>query len=58
MSVSMNTLTSVSPSPAVSSAPVPNDRWTVSRVEALYQMPLMDLLFQAHQVHRENFDPN
>ena len=54
----MNTLTSVSPSPAVSSAPVPNDRWTVSRVEALYQMPLMDLLFQAHQVHRENFDPN
>ena len=54
----MNTLTSVSPSPAVSSTPVPNDRWTVSRVEALYQMPLMDLLFRAHQVHRENFDPN
>ena len=54
----MNTLTSVSPSPAVSSAFVPNDRWTVSRVEALYQMPLMDLLFRAHQVHRENFDPN
>lgn len=32
---------------------------TVSVVEALYQvMPLMDLLFRAHQVHRENFDPN
>lgn len=33
-------------------------KWTVSRVEALYQLPLMDLLFQAQQVHRENFDPN
>ena len=33
-------------------------RWTVSQIEALYQMPLMDLLFRAHQVHRENFDPN
>ncbi len=58
MSVSMNTLTSASPSSSVSAAPALNDRWTVSRVEALYQMPLMDLLFQAHQVHRENFDPN
>ena len=54
----MNTLTSASPSSSVSAAPALNDRWTVSRVEALYQMPLMDLLFQAHQVHRENFDPN
>ena len=54
----MNTLTSASPSSSVSAAPALNDRWTVSRVEALYQMPLMDLLFRAHQVHRENFDPN
>jgi biotin synthase len=30
----------------------------VSAVEALYQLPLMDLLFRAQQVHRENFDPN
>jgi biotin synthase len=36
----------------------PAARWTVSRVEALYQKPLMALLFQAHQAHRENFDPN
>ena len=54
----MNTLTSASPSSSVPAAPALNDRWTVSRVEALYQMPLMDLLFRAHQVHRENFDPN
>jgi len=35
-----------------------DSKWTVSRVEALYQLPLMDLLFQAQMVHRENFDPN
>ena len=36
----------------------PETRWTVSRVEALYKMPLMDLLFRAQQVHREHFDPS
>lgn len=48
-------------SPVTSLAPAANapaSKWTVSQVEALYQMPLMDLLFRAHQVHRENFDPN
>ncbi|MBK7355386.1 biotin synthase BioB [Propionivibrio sp.] len=54
----MNTI-----SPAVAltpdtSAPVRSAKWTVSQVEALYQMPLMDLLYRAQQVHRENFDPN
>ena len=54
----MNTI-----SPAVSlapdaAAPAPSAKWTVSQVEALYQLPLMDLLFRAQQVHRENFDPN
>jgi biotin synthase len=51
----MNTLAVPFPSRAASA---PDARWTVSRVEALYQMPLMDLLFRAHQVHRQNFDPN
>jgi len=32
--------------------------WTVAEVEALYKLPLMDLLFRAQQVHRENFDAN
>ncbi|MBL8408544.1 biotin synthase BioB [Candidatus Accumulibacter phosphatis] len=32
--------------------------WTVAEVEALYQLPLMDLIFRAQQVHRENFDAN
>ena len=47
----MNTM---SPPPAIAES----TRWTVSKVEALYDLPLMDLLFRAQQVHRENFDPN
>ncbi len=54
----MNTVSSVAPSAPVAASPVAAAKWTVSQVEALYQMPLMDLLFRAHQVHRENFDPN
>lgn len=30
----------------------------VAQITALYTQPLMDLLFQAHQVHRVNHDPN
>ena len=33
-------------------------RWQVADVEALYALPLMDLLFAAQQAHREHFDPN
>lgn len=32
--------------------------WTREAAEAIHDKPLMDLLFQAHVVHRENFDPN
>ena len=53
----MNDMTSL---PPVSSPPeaAQSARWTVSQVQALYELPLMDLLFKAHQVHRENFAPN
>ena len=30
--------------------------WRVADVEALFDLPFMDLLFRAQQVHRENFD--
>ena len=46
---------------AQATSPQPNvavSRWTVDDVMALYEMPLMDLLWRAQQVHRENFDPN
>ena len=32
--------------------------WTVEAVLALYEMPFMDLIHRAQQVHRENFDAN
>ena len=56
----MNTISPASAlAPAAAAASTQaTPRWTVSAVEALYQLPLMDLLFRAQQVHRENFDPN
>ena len=33
-------------------------RWSVEEVLALYDMPLMDLIWRAQSVHREHFDPN
>lgn len=33
-------------------------RWTVAEIEALFELPFNDLLFKAHTIHRENFDPN
>ncbi|WP_405106948.1 biotin synthase BioB [Phaeobacter sp. BS52] len=38
-------------------APIRTD-WTREEAEAIYNTPLMDLLFQAHSVHRQYFDPN
>ncbi len=32
--------------------------WTLKEVEALFTLPFNDLLFQAHSIHRKNFDPN
>jgi biotin synthase len=33
-------------------------KWSVAEVEALYDLPLMDLIYRAQQVHRERFDAN
>ncbi|EPJ45856.1 MAG: biotin synthase [Osedax symbiont Rs1] len=32
--------------------------WTKAQVQELFDMPFNDLLFKAHTMHRENFDPN
>ncbi len=32
--------------------------WTLKEVETLFALPFNDLLFQAHSIHRQNFDPN
>ena len=32
--------------------------WTQSEITALFEQPFNDLLFHAHRLHREHFDPN
>ena len=32
--------------------------WESAEVQALFDLPLNDLLFQAHTIHRKKFDPN
>ncbi len=32
--------------------------WNLSEVETLFNKPFNDLLFMAHQIHRQSFDPN
>jgi len=34
------------------------NNWTSSEVQALFDMPFNDLMFEAQTVHRQNFDPN
>jgi len=36
---------------------IKND-WHLDEINALFQMPFNDLLFMAHSIHREVFDPN
>ena len=43
---------------AAPSSPATLRRWALDEVLALYDMPLMDLLWQAQGVHRAHFDPN
>lgn len=35
-----------------------NPLWTVEKTMQLFQLPFMDLLFQAQQIHRQHFDAN
>ena len=32
--------------------------WKLDEIKALFELPFNDLLFKAHSIHRENFDPN
>ena len=36
---------------------IKND-WDLTDIKALFEMPFNDLLFKAHTIHRETFDPN
>jgi len=37
--------------------PVGPQRWSVADIEALFNLPLTELIFRAQTVHREHFDP-
>jgi biotin synthase len=39
-------------------AAVPKQDWAVAEVARLFALPLNDLLYAAHWVHRQHFDPN
>lgn len=53
------TATQASPSSCATTHPANQaERWSVDAIEALFNLSLNDLLFQAQQVHRDNFDPN
>ena len=32
--------------------------WQIDEIKALFELPFNDLLFKAHSIHRETFDPN
>jgi biotin synthase len=36
----------------------PSKRWAREQVQALFELPFNDLMFQAHSVHRQHHDPN
>ncbi len=36
----------------------PKRTWQTDDLNRLYELPFNDLLFQAHSIHRQNFDPN
>ncbi len=36
----------------------PRHNWTKSEVQALFELPFNDLMFQAQTVHRQHFNPN
>jgi biotin synthase len=48
----------ISPSPVIAAHISSATRWTSADARALYDLPFNDLLFRAHSVYRQNFDPN
>lgn len=52
------TLTTPATATARTSPEAARKKWTVAEVQGLFDLPFFDLLFQAQQVHRANFDAN
>ncbi|MFM2057436.1 MAG: biotin synthase BioB, partial [Pseudomonadota bacterium] len=56
--VTAQPITLVRPSQPAAVAQPADARWSVAAIEALFALPFNDLLWQAQQVHRANFDAN
>lgn len=55
----MHAVSQASAAQAPEQSPVQSNRiWTVPEVLALYDLPFMDLVWRAQQVHRQHFDAN
>ncbi len=54
----MQTASIALPVPFHPATPSTDALWSTTQVEALYALPLMDLLYRAQTVHREHFDAN
>src|SRR4051812_11375981 len=44
--------------PPIPDAAAPRHDWTLGEVEALFDLPFMELVFRAAEVHRRWFDPS
>lgn len=54
----MNTVATVTDTPALPPTTNFAKTWSAEAVEALFALPFMDLVYRAQQVHRAHFDPN
>lgn len=52
------TMTSTIPAGDAVPAAAERKRWSVAEVQALFELPFLDLVFRAQQVHRTHFDAN
>ena len=57
-SIDLSALRATFPAAPATTAPAADARWSVADIEACFDLPFMDLLFRAQQVHREHFDPS
>ena len=56
--ISTVSVSSLRSAPARASTLETPPRWSVAEIAALYELPFMDLMYLAQQVHREHFDAN
>ncbi len=55
--IAVDSLRRPAPSVRPAAADMPAARWARADIEALFALPLLELVFRAQQVHREHFDP-